>query len=265
MIDIHCHPLWDTDDGAKSFDISVKMCEMAAADGTTHLVATPHSNYKYELRPEQNRQKLAELQAAVGDKIKLLLGCDFHLSFDNIDRIRKERPLFTINGTRYLLVEFSDHFIPEHMDRVFYDVQIAGIVPILTHPERNPVFQRKPELLHHWVTRGCLGQVTAQSFTGDFGSAAEELSLEWFGRNLVHFLASDAHDTEYRPPVLSVAYKRAAELRGEEVADLLLNENPRAVIEDRPLPEQPPPLGALPKVKKRKGLFSFLKGNKEQP
>lgn len=262
MIDIHCHPLWETDDGAKSFEISVKMCEIAAADGTTHLVATPHSNYKYELRPEQNKQKLAELQAAVGDKIKLMLGCDFHLSFDNIDRIRKEPSLFTLNGTRYLLVEFSDHFIPEHMDRVFYEVQVAGIVPILTHPERNPIFQRRPELLHHWVTRGCLVQVTAQSFTGDFGSTAEGLSLEWFQRNLVHFFASDAHDTEYRPPVLSNAYRRAVELRGVAVANLLLNENPRAVIEDRPLPEQPPPLGAPPKVKKRKGLFSFLRKGK---
>jgi len=76
MIDIHCHPLPDTDDGAKTFEVAVEMIKMAAADGITHLVATPHCNYTYEFRPEANQAKLNELQGAAGDAPKLMLGCD---------------------------------------------------------------------------------------------------------------------------------------------------------------------------------------------
>lgn len=155
MIDIHCHPLAGVDDGARSLEVSVEMCRMAAGDGVTHLVATPHCNYAYDFDPEVNQAKLAELQAAVGDAPTLLLGCDLHLSYDNIRRLIDNRGPFTINQTDYVLVEFGDHFNPEQMDRIFYEMQCARLLPILTHPERNRVFQRRPELLHHWITRGC--------------------------------------------------------------------------------------------------------------
>src|SRR5713226_1644682 len=84
MIDIHCHPLSGVDDGAESFATSVAMCQVAAADGITHLVATPHCNYRYEFQPEVNQKRIEELQAAVGKVPKLLLGCDFNLSYENI-------------------------------------------------------------------------------------------------------------------------------------------------------------------------------------
>jgi protein-tyrosine phosphatase len=255
MIDIHCHPLPSVDDGAKTLEEAVEMCRMAASDGTTHLVATPHCNYDYPFHPEVNQEKLRELQAAVGEMPKLLLGCDFHLSYDNINQIIKDRGSFTINHSRYVLVEFDDHFIPENMDHVFYDLQVAGLVPILTHPERNPVLHRKPEMVYQWVTRGCLVQITAQSLTGNFGSTAQRLSEMWLARNLVHFFASDAHNTTRRPPLLSLCYDRIAADKGKDEAERLLLCNPGAVIEDKPLPPGPEPLAPQPP----KGWFSWLR------
>lgn len=257
MIDIHCHPLPDTDDGAKSFDIAVAMCRMAAKDGTTHLVATPHCNYKYRFDAEANRVKLMEIQTAVGESPRLLLGCDFHLSYDNIRKLAENGADFSINRTRYLLVEFAEHFIPDQMENVFYDIEVAGYTPILTHPERNPVFQRKPELLYRWATRGCLVQVTAMSYLGGFGSRAMGLSEEWLDRNLVHFFASDAHDLTHRPPTLSSCYKKVASVRGEEIADLLLEGNPLAVINGAPLPAPLPPLGPKESPRKKGWLSVF--------
>ena len=251
MIDIHCHPLAEVDDGAKTFEVSVAMCRMAAADGITHLVATPHHNYEYSFRPEVNRKKLAELQAAVGEAPKLLLGCDLHLSYDNLQQLVENCRDFTINNTQYVLVEFGEHFIPQQMDRVFYELQCAGLVPILTHPERNDIFHRKPDLLPHWVEQGCLVQVTAKSYLGGFGSEAREVAEQWLGCNLIHFFASDAHDLKSRPPVLSGCYQKAAEAKGKEIAERLLVENPRAVIEGKPLPPQPPPLEPCKKERKR--------------
>jgi protein-tyrosine phosphatase len=259
MIDIHSHPLWGVDDGAKTFEDAVAMCRLAAQDGITHLVATPHCNYVYTFNRDVNRQKIAELQSAVGEAPKLLLGCDFHLSYDNIQKI-VETPLdFTINNSTYLLVEFPDHFIPEQLDRVFYEIQVAGLIPIITHPERNPVLARKSELLYQWVTRGCLAQVTAQSYTGRFGSSARRLAEAWLERNLVHFFASDAHDVKYRPPILSECYRKVAESKGEETAERLLKKNPEAVINGMPMPSHPPPVESSKQAGKR-GWFSFLRG-----
>ena len=257
MIDIHCHPLTGVDDGARSFEISVEMCKQAAADGITHLVATPHCNYEYTFNSDVNGAKLQELQAAVGDSPKLLLGCDFHLSYDNIRLLIEDYKRFTINATDYLLVEFGDQFIPDQMDRVFYEMQCTNVQPILTHPERNPVFQQQPDLLYHWVSRGCLVQVTAKSFTGGFGRRARRFAEMWFEQNLINFFATDAHDPTYRPPILSECYQKVKESRGEEVADLLLKQNPQAAIEGRPLPPGLEPVDPK-RAKKRRSWFSFL-------
>ncbi len=258
MIDIHCHPLAGVDDGAKTFETSLEMCRIAAADGVTHLVATPHCSYNYSFDPQVNRAKVEELQAAVGDAPRLLLGCDFHLSLDNVRQLSENQKAYTVNATSYLLVEFPDHFIPEQLERVLFDVQMQNLTPILTHPERNPVFRRRPELLHRWVSRGCLAQVTAKSFVGGFGSTAERQSLEWLQMNLVHFFASDAHDTHYRPPILSECYQKVAQTCGESTAERLLRTNPQAVIEGRQLGPQPDPI-AYAAPKRKWGWLSFLR------
>ena len=129
MIDIHCHPLAGVDDGAKSFEVSVAMCRMAAADGITHLVATPHQNYDYAFRREVNRTKLAELQAAVGATPTLLLGCDLHLSYDNLQQLLENRADFTINNSQYVLVEFGEHFILRNWTGFFTNSSVPGWFP----------------------------------------------------------------------------------------------------------------------------------------
>jgi protein-tyrosine phosphatase len=108
-----------------------------------------------------------------------------------------------------------------------------------------------PELLYRWVSRGCLVQVTAQSYLGSFGQQAQRLVDRWLDRNLINFFASDAHDTNHRPPLLSPCYQKLAETRGREVADLMLKQNPQAVIRGLPLPAGPKPVG--PKEKKQRG------------
>ena len=259
MIDIHSHPLWQVDDGAETFEDAIAMCQIAAEDGITHLVATPHCNYTYSFNPELNGQKIAELQAAVGEVPKLLLGCDFHLSYDNLQRLVETPMDFTLNRSSYLLVEFPDQFIPDQLDRVFYEIQVSGLTPIITHPERNPVFARKPRLLAHWVSHGCLAQVTAQSYTGQFGSSVRRLAEAWVDDNLVHFFATDAHDIKYRRPVLSECYRKAAESLGKETAERLLKKNPEAVINNLPMPQQPPPVQET-KPERKRGWFSFFTG-----
>jgi protein-tyrosine phosphatase len=182
----------------------------------------------------------------------LLLGCDLHLSYDNLRPLVENRADFTINNSQYLLVEFGEHFIPTQLDRVFYELQCAGLVPILTHPERNHIFRHKPDLLAHWIERGCLVQATAKSYLGGFGTRIQQITEQWLECNLIHFFASDAHNVKSRPPVLSGCYQKAAQARGKETADRLFLENPLAVIEGKPLPLQPPPLEVTVKKPKKK-------------
>ena len=247
MVDIHCHILPDLDDGAREERIAIEMARMAADDGITHVVATPHANYRFVFDPEVNRSKQETLQKAVGESLKILLGCDFHLSYENLEDIRHHPSHYTLNGGQYLLVEFSDSAIPPGIDQIFFDLLAANLLPVITHPERNPLLSRRPEKLLKWVEAGCYVQVTAASFQGRFGKQAKQSAELLLEHRLIHFIASDAHNTSSRPPVLSEAFRAIAAAQGEEVARALLEANPRAAIENRSLPWLPEPVPLRPR------------------
>jgi protein-tyrosine phosphatase len=231
MIDIHCHLLPGVDDGARDEATAIAMCRLAAESGTTDLVATPHANAKFEYSPQRNEDKRRRLQEAVGPAPRIHLGCDFHLSYENIEAALAAPSRFTINGHRYLLVEFSDQVISEGTSEVFARLRQAGITPIITHPERNPILRNHHSRLAAWVHRGCLIQVTAQSLTGGFGGKAKEAAVSLVNARLVHIIASDGHDVERRPPVLAASRAFVADRWGEGAARRLFVENPRAVLE----------------------------------
>jgi len=240
MVDIHCHLLPALDDGAREEAVAIEMAKMAAADGITHVVATPHSNYRYQFDPEVNRRKRDELQQVVGDSLTILLGCDFHLSYENLEDLRLHPDQYTINGNQYLLVEFADLGVPPSIDRIFFDLLSRKLTPIITHPERNPLLSRSLGQIQNWIGSGCYVQVTAGSFLGRFGKHAMKVSLSLLRHNMIHFIASDAHDTVHRPPQLSKACRVIAAEQGEDAAHALAEANPRAAIEGRILPFQPP-------------------------
>ena len=239
MVDIHCHILPALDDGATEELVAREMAAMAVADGITQIVATPHSNYRYQFDPEVNQRKRDELQAIIGGSLTLLLGCDFHLSYENLEDVRQRPSRYTINGRQYLLVEFADISIPPHMDQIFFDLLARKLVPIITHPERNPMLSENPEQVRQWIEAGCFVQVTAGSFLGRFGKRAERSAWQLLRHNMVHFIASDAHNTTSRPPLLSEARRAIAADRGEEAARALTETNPRAAVDGQPLPWRP--------------------------
>ena len=112
------------------------------------------------------------------------MGCDFHLSYDNIEDALKNRTKYTINSKQYLLVEFDDLMIPTSMNDAFYELIVAGLQPIITHQERNLTIQRHPERMKEWLHEGCLVQVTAASLTGRFGRTAQSLAMQFPGEEL---------------------------------------------------------------------------------
>ena len=241
MVDIHCHILPALDDGPDSVETALEMVEVAMADGITHIVATPHANSNYPFSPELVRQRRDEIQARVGNRLNLVTGCDFHLSFENLQDLQLHPSKYTINQKNYLLVELADFSIPPVIDNTLHHLQLDRLVPIITHPERNVLIRARPERLRQWVRQGCYVQVTAQSLLGRFGQEARRCVETWLEEDRIHFFASDAHDLTSRPPQLRPAYELVAQRRGEKVAQALFCENPLAAFEGRPLPYVPEP------------------------
>ena len=241
MVDIHCHILPQVDDGAKSWEVATEMCRMAAADGITHVIATPHANEDYAYHREKHSARLLKLQTLAGEWLILGLGCDFHFSFDNVQDALRAPERYSISGTPYLLVEFSDFGVSRYINDAIYHLRAQGIVPIVTHPERNRMLQRDPENVLGFVEQGCVIQATASSFTGNWGSSARK-AAEWLLKHdAVHVIATDAHDTQHRPPVLSAGREAIAKIAGKDIARALVEDNPAAIVAGEALPYLPTP------------------------
>ena len=243
MIDIHSHVLFGLDDGARTLEESLAMVRMAAEHGTTDLVATPHANLNFKFDPAQIAERIAQVREAAGGALKLYTGCDFHLSFDNIqDSIEYPRK-YTINQQRYLLVEFSELLIFKNTEDIFARLRDAGMIPIVTHPERNGLLRQRGEALAKWVEQGARVQITTQSLTGTFGRRAQEFSRELLDRGLVHVVASDGHDCERRPPVMDQARAWLEKKYGNALAEALCVTNPGAALtgDDMHLPSTDSP------------------------
>jgi protein-tyrosine phosphatase len=236
MVDIHSHILPGLDDGSESLEESLAMLKIAVAGGTTDIVATPHANSEYMFDPGTVAQKLAELSAAAGDSIRIHTGCDFHLQYENIQDALEHPTKYTINHKNYLLVEFSDLMIFNTTGDIFYQLRSAGMVPVVTHPERNWLLQKRFEALREWVNDGACLQVTAQSLLGRFGKHAREYAEKLMKAGLVHFVASDAHGTRDRTPNMKEAFEYVSDRYGARRAEQLFEWNPRAAVEGKRLP-----------------------------
>jgi protein-tyrosine phosphatase len=252
MVDIHSHILPGIDDGSKSMEESVEMLAMAAAAGTTDIVATPHANSEFIFDPVVVKELAAKLASRTTQKITIHTGCDFHLNVDNLQDALNNPAKYTVNGRSYLMVELPDLTSISAMRNVLNRLLETRIAPVITHPERNRSIQGNLKDLELWVRDGCYMQVTAQSLLGDFGQTAQRFAESMMNSDLVHFVASDAHDCINRPPTLAAAFKLVSDRWGRERAETLFMHNPSAVLWGEPI-------YAVPKPNRKSRFLSFWK------
>ncbi|MBN1270794.1 MAG: hypothetical protein JXB26_00855 [Candidatus Aminicenantes bacterium] len=238
MVDIHCHILPGLDDGAQDMSESIKMAHIAKEDGIQAIIATPHifrGTYNYDDLSiiEQKSIELAAVLDRYRIDIRLFTGAEVHLSHNLIDEIRRHREHLTLANSSYMFVEFPSDHVFQGVKHLIFDLMSEGITPVIAHPERNTVFIHHPELLFELVTMGALAQANAGSFTGLYGSESEAAVLSFLELNLIHFIATDGHNTRSMSPRLSEACRKAADLVGEEQATALVSDNPRHIIENR--------------------------------
>lgn len=246
MIDLHCHLLPGIDDGASNPAVALHMAKAQAREGVTVVACTPHILPGiYHNTGPQIRAAVTELQQAL-DKahipLQLVPGADNHIRPDFVAALRSGH-LLSLADSRYVLVEPPHHIAPPRLEQLFFDLLTAGFVPVLTHPERLAWIKAHYATLTRLALSGAWMQVTAGSLTGAFGKNARYWAERMLGEGKVHLLATDAHDTERRPPNLQAGRQRAAELLGASEAEHLVVTRPMGVLNNAAPGALPAPIG----------------------
>ncbi len=235
MIDIHCHILPGIDDGPAVPDESVEMARQALEDGIHGVIATPHTlNGIFINRFQKISICIDRLRRVLKDEhidLALYPGAEEHFRPGLFQRILSGESS-TLNHTgKYVLVEFPFHCVPAEAKDELFQLKLKGITPILAHPERNTVFQEHPDMLADMIASGALTQITAMSIVGEMDETAMEFSHRLIRWRMAHIIASDAHSSEYRTPVLLKAVQLAGNiLKSKSDAMKMVQEHPQAIL-----------------------------------
>lgn len=261
MIDLHSHLLPGLDDGAKTLETSLEMARMAVADGISLMACTPH------MMPGVYDNKSAGVLAAVGRlkgelekaaiPLRIVPGADVHVVPDLVRKLNSGEAL-PLSRTRYFLFEPPHHVVPPGLAKLTKDLVAAGWRPILTHPERLTWIETAYDLICQLDEQGVAIQLTAGSVTGRFGERAQKWSKLMLEEGRVDIIASDAHDTRRRPPVMSQARDVIEAMLGPEAARRMTLDNPLVILKDQALP--PKQRSPQSQEKVRRGFMDRLLG-----
>lgn len=232
MIDIHSHILPSIDDGAKSQEDSIAMAKAALEEGITTIVATPHHRNGQFDNEGESILKWVELLTALFDDegipLEVLPGQETRIHGDMIEELETDI-ILPINHSKYVFVELPTAHVPRYTSQMLFDIQVAGYIPIIVHPERNQELLENPTRLYEFVKKGALTQVTAGSLVGNFGKNIQKFSHQLVEANLTHFLASDAHNTSSRGFFMRQAFQEIKKQYGSDYS-YMLQENSELLI-----------------------------------
>lgn len=235
MIDLHCHLLPGIDDGPKTLEITLEMARIAVADGIETIFCTPHIYPGlYDNAGPDIARRVAQLQLTLQNQnipLQLNFGADTHLVPEVMDGLRSGR-VPTLGGSRYLLLEPSHNVRPPRFTESVFELIGVGYVPIITHPERLTWATDHLNDFYALARSGAWLQVTGGALLGKFGRNVQKISERFVGDGWTSVLASDAHTTSRRAPVLAEAERRAAQLVGAVEASRMVRERPQAVLDN---------------------------------
>jgi protein-tyrosine phosphatase len=244
MFDLHSHLLPGIDDGAPDLETSLAMARAFADQGVECVACTPHIlPGLYHNSGPQIRQAVAELQLRVEDAgipLKLVTGADNHIVPDFVDGLKRGH-LLPLGDSAYVLVEPPHHVAPARLEDLFFDILLAGYIPVLTHPERLSWIESKYDVMERLAERGVWMQITSGSLSGRFGRRPRYWAERMLEEGLVHILATDAHNMRARPPDLLDGRIRAEELAGKAEAEHLVVTRPGGALLNKSPDALPPP------------------------
>jgi protein-tyrosine phosphatase len=209
MIDIHCHILPGIDDGPGTLEDTIALAKSALKEDIHTIIATPHhKNGRYiNLKPDIIKKvtELNEILTKENIPLTILPGQEIALHGEILEGYDNGE-ILTLDGTQYLFIELPATHVPRYTEEIVYELQLKNIVPIIVHPERNAEIIERPGILYELVEKGCLAQITASSIVGAFGKRVKTFSEQLIDANLIHFIASDAHNLNKRTFRMQQAY-----------------------------------------------------------
>jgi len=254
MIDIHCHILPGVDDGPVSIDESLLMAREAVNEGIKTIIATPHhKNNKYENTKKQILEKVKKFNNVLIEEnipLEILPGQENRIYGELIEDIQLEK-ILTLSNTNYLFIEFPSTHVPRYTEKLLYEIQTFGIIPIIVHPERNGELLKNPDIIYKLVKNGSLTQVTASSIAGYFGKSIQKFSRQLIEHNLTHFIASDAHNLSNRTFKMAEAFKLIESHYGVDYV-YIFSENSNSLIKGNDIIKEVPEA-----IRKKKFLGIF--------
>ena len=230
--DIHTHILPAVDDGARNTDSTMRMLQIAAVSGTTHIVATPHfvceitGNQLEEIRNKYDCVR--EEWKSLSEKNEMYLGNELMYGEGLLEALDKGKAL-TMNGTRYILVEFPLYSSFSYIRTAVQTLSYAGYWPILAHIERYECL-RKMEYIKELIRLGAYMQINADSILGSNGYIVKYRTLKLVKSSMVHFVASDAHGSRNRCPNLKLCESYLRRKVGAEMTCNLFQINPEKML-----------------------------------
>ena len=234
-VDIHCHCLPEVDDGAESFQESREMLRMAYQDGIREIIATPHFHYRRGCATAgEIREKVQKLQESIQEELlemKLYAGNELYYGSALSEQIENGQ-ICRMAASDYVLIEFSPAVEFTEMQNAFFHLQMLGVLPILAHVERYACLVKKPEYAVRLSDMGIYFQANAAGILGQYGRKEKKLLHKLLKESRIHFVATDAHNTTSRSPVLSECAAYLEKKYGKTVAECCMYTNPQKIIKN---------------------------------
>jgi len=236
MYDIHCHILPGVDDGAADIEEAIKMAELARAQGIKWIFATPHYIEGIGYKSYSHNQKVLDtLNSQIQSKgidVKVYLGNEVYITPDILQLLEKGE-ITTLNGSKYILIEFPMLDIPLFVESLIYNLRLKGITPIIAHPERNTKIMENPNILNNFITKGALAQLNLPSLMGKYGEGVMEAAKILLKHSMIHFVGTDGHGSRGIEHRFEESMDKLSSIISKDYLQRILYTNPQAIIDNK--------------------------------
>lgn len=236
FIDLHCHILPGVDDGSKDLKETMEMLQIAHSEGICCMIATSHFHpHRGHRSPKTMKSKVAivrKLAEKIDPKFRIYLGSEIYFTQEIPEQLQRGEVL-TINGTRYVLVEFSPSDSYEHIYKSVQQLQMYGYEVIVAHVERYDEVRAEVAYAEELVDTGALLQINTGSIVGKYGKDAKKYVYKLMDQDLVFGVGTDAHNTSSRSPKMRKAAELVEKKYGEEYRRRIFFDNAASLLRKR--------------------------------
>ena len=238
MIDIHSHIVFEVDDGPKTIEDSRALLEESYRQGVRTIISTSHRRKGMfetpEAKIEENFKQVQELAKEIADDLTVLYGAEIYYTSDILDKLEQGK-IPRLADSQYALIEFSMITPYKEIHTALSNVLRLGVTPVVAHIERYHCLENDEKKVRDLINMGCYTQINSSSVLkpklfGDTYKFMKKRAQFFLEKDLVHFVASDMHNLDPRPPYMQEAYQIISKKYGESHAEQLFRKNQELLV-----------------------------------